>query len=66
MLVRAEMQDGLPTWRELVGDRILIEFDLQFRVNLTRGKFLFVICFELSVIYKLLSYKNVYQIWKFE
>ncbi|XP_011184312.3 dynein axonemal heavy chain 10 [Zeugodacus cucurbitae] len=44
LLIRAEMQDGLPTWRELVGDRILIEFDLQFRVNLTRE--IFEIMFE--------------------
>ncbi|CAD6994110.1 unnamed protein product [Ceratitis capitata] len=44
LLVRAEQQDGLPTWRELVGDRILIEFDLQFRVNLSRE--IFEIMFE--------------------
>ncbi|XP_017478046.1 PREDICTED: dynein heavy chain 10, axonemal [Rhagoletis zephyria] len=44
LLVRAEQQDGLPTWRELVGDRILIEFEMQFCVNLTRE--IFEVMFE--------------------
>ncbi|XP_037827971.1 dynein heavy chain 10, axonemal-like, partial [Lucilia sericata] len=44
LLVKASTQEGLPTWRTLVGERILIEFEMQFTVNLTRD--IFEVMFE--------------------
>lgn len=29
----ADKQERVPTWEELIGDNILIEYKLQFRVN---------------------------------
>lgn len=37
VLVKSCTQEGLPTWRALVGDKILIEYEMRFTVNLTRG-----------------------------
>lgn len=37
VLVKASTQEGLPTWRALVGEKILIEYQMQFTVNLTKG-----------------------------
>ncbi|KAH8257767.1 hypothetical protein KR038_000855 [Drosophila bunnanda] len=39
LLQRAESQYLLPIWRELVGDKTLIEFDMDFRVNIKREVF---------------------------
>ncbi|KAH8295402.1 hypothetical protein KR018_010894 [Drosophila ironensis] len=39
VLQRAESQYLLPIWRELVGDKTLIEYDMDFRVNLQREVF---------------------------
>uniref|UniRef100_A0A1A9X2L6 Dynein heavy chain tail domain-containing protein n=1 Tax=Glossina brevipalpis TaxID=37001 RepID=A0A1A9X2L6_9MUSC len=38
ILLRVSSQEGLPTWRSLVGDHALIEYEMQFTVNLTRGQ----------------------------
>ncbi|XP_030371764.1 dynein heavy chain 10, axonemal [Scaptodrosophila lebanonensis] len=39
LFVRAEAQKMLPIWRELVGDRVLIEYHMNFEVNLNREIF---------------------------
>lgn len=44
VLLRAAEQKKLPIWREIVGDRVLIEYDSNFYVNLDRE--LFDILFE--------------------
>ncbi|XP_058981464.1 dynein axonemal heavy chain 10-like [Musca domestica] len=44
LLVKSCSQEGLPTWRALVGDKILIEYEMRFTVNLTRD--IFEIMFE--------------------
>ncbi|TMW41198.1 hypothetical protein DOY81_013722, partial [Sarcophaga bullata] len=44
LLVKASTQEGLPTWRHLVGERILIEYEMQFTVNLKRD--IFKVMFE--------------------
>ncbi|KAM7359342.1 dynein heavy chain at 89D isoform 2-T2 [Cochliomyia hominivorax] len=44
LLLKASTQEGLPTWRSLVGERILIEYEMQFTVNLTRD--IFEVLFE--------------------
>lgn len=31
-------QENVPTWEELIGDNILIEYNLQFDVNFSSGK----------------------------
>lgn len=39
VLIHAESQRMLPIWRELVGEKVLIEYDTQFVVNLNREVF---------------------------
>lgn len=39
VLLRAAEQKKLPIWREIVGDRVLIEYDSNFYVNLDREVF---------------------------
>ncbi|KAH8382819.1 hypothetical protein KR009_005420 [Drosophila setifemur] len=39
LLYRAESQYMLPIWRELVADKTLIEYDMDFKVNLNRDVF---------------------------
>uniref|UniRef100_A0A1A9ZFQ5 Dynein heavy chain tail domain-containing protein n=1 Tax=Glossina pallidipes TaxID=7398 RepID=A0A1A9ZFQ5_GLOPL len=39
LLLRVSSQEGLPTWRSLVGDHALVEYEMQFTVNLTRDVF---------------------------
>ncbi|XP_064550918.1 dynein axonemal heavy chain 10 [Drosophila montana] len=39
VLVRAESQHMLPIWRELVGEKVLIEYGMHFVVNLNREVF---------------------------
>ncbi|XP_017847923.1 dynein heavy chain 10, axonemal [Drosophila busckii] len=39
LLIRAESQRNLPIWRELVADKVLIEYGMQFVVNLDREVF---------------------------
>lgn len=38
VLIDCENQENVPTWEELIGDNILIEFNLQFDVNFSSGK----------------------------
>jgi len=39
VLVRANSQKRLPIWKEIVGDKVLIEYDTNFVVNLNREVF---------------------------
>lgn len=40
VLVEAHDQHNLPTWEELAGDSILMDFNLEFDVNYSSGKVL--------------------------
>ncbi|XP_055373636.1 dynein axonemal heavy chain 10 [Condylostylus longicornis] len=39
LLIRAFEQEGLPAWRDMVGDSVLIEMEMHFQVNFSREIF---------------------------
>lgn len=43
VLVKATKQENIPTWKEVIGDAVLIEYKLQFAVNFSYGKFKIII-----------------------
>lgn len=40
-MVKAMRQENVPTWKEVIGDSVLIEYKLQFAVNFSYGIVLF-------------------------
>lgn len=40
-MVKAMRQENVPTWKEVIGDGVLIEYKLQFAVNFSYGDYIF-------------------------
>lgn len=56
MLVDAHDQLYLPTWEELIGDSILMDYNLEFDVNYSSGEHNFTLKYQLTYnVYRLPS-----------
>lgn len=43
VMITATQQKNIPTWKEVIGDGLLVEFEFKFEVNFSQRKHIFVL-----------------------
>lgn len=49
VMTTASQQQKVPTWREIIGSSLLVEYELKFDVNFSQRKHIFILYSSQSV-----------------